>query len=501
MRTTAALLASLSLLSCAPSYQTEGISKTTVVPGTSAGDSVTAIPGAEYDAGWLHRVFFGDHYRDLWAAPVRVPVLDLSIFAGGLKPVEKGGGFQTKSLRFLGNDKQFYKFRSVDKNPRAVLPLELRETVAGDIAQDHISTSHPCASLIVDHLAKAVGVPTLDAQLIYLPDDSQLGEFRAEFGGLLGILDIYPEADEEGVIDFLGATKMRNTLKMYQAMEEDSEDRPDPYAFLRARLLDVFVGDWDRHVKQWKWAQFSEDGRKVWRPIPMDRDQAMVRIDGLLPSVAAMAITEFSDFSDGEPNLSKLTFSGRYLDRRLLTGLSRRDWDSTVAAFVAAMTDEVIETAVRLTPPEYYALDGDRITGILKERRDAFRTTAEEYYGLLAEYVDVHLSDKREVVVVHRIDDDVVEVTAVKRSKTGEADPERQVFHRVFRGNETKEIRLHTLGGDDLIHVTGEVSSSIPVRVIGGKGDDEFIDESSVEWLSLGLCSLYGFSGANVIFL
>ena len=175
MRKTAALLACLSLLSCATSYQTEGISKTTVLPGTSTGDSVTAIPGAEYDAGWLHRVFFGDHYRDLWAAPVRVPVLDLTSFAGGLRPVEKGGGFQTKSLRFIGADRQYYKFRSVDKNPRAILPLELRETVAGDIAQDHISTSHPCGSLIVDHLAKAVGVPTLDAQLIYLPDDSHLG--------------------------------------------------------------------------------------------------------------------------------------------------------------------------------------------------------------------------------------------------------------------------------------------------------------------------------------
>jgi hypothetical protein len=473
-------LACLSLLSCATSYQTEGVSKTTLVPGQESSDSVTVIPGPEYDAGWLHRIFFGDHYRDLWAAPVRVPVLDLSAFAGGLKPVEMGGGFQTKSLRFIGNDGMYYKFRSVNKNPRAVLPLELRETVAGDLAQDHISTSHPCASLIVDVLATAVGVPTLDARLVYLPDDDGLGGFRGEFGGLLGILEIYPEADEEGVVDFLGATKIRNTLKMYEAMENDSEDRPDAYAFLKARLLDIYVGDWDRHVKQWKWAQFEEDGEKVWLPIPMDRDQAMVRLDGLFPTVASLAITQFTDFSEAEPNIAKLTFSGHYLDRRLLVGLGREDWDSTVASFVAALTDDVIARAVKRVPQEYYALDGERIDGILKKRRDTFSSIADRYYGLLADYVDVHLSDKREVVAVRRIDDERVEVTAWRRQKTGEADPGRQVFHRVFHADETSEIRLYALGGDDVVQVTGEVSSSITIRVIGGKGDDEFVDESVV---------------------
>ncbi len=480
MKQITGILACVTLLSCASSYQIEGVARTATIPGSATADSVTAIPGPEYEAGWLHRFFFGDHYRDLWVEPVRVPVLDLATVAGGLTPVEKGGGFQTKSLRFLGTDGNYYKFRSVNKNPRAILPLELRETVAGDLAQDHISTSHPCASLIVDALAEAVGVPHLNSQLVYLPDTGSLGEFQNDFGGLLGIFEIYPEAGEEGIANFLGASKIRNTLKMFEGMEEDSEDQPDAFAFLRARFLDVFVGDWDRHVKQWKWAQFKEDGRKVWRPIPMDRDQAMVRLDGVFPAVATMAITQFSHFSEGEPDLTKLTFSGRYLDRRLLTSVDKRKWDSTAVAFASAMTDEVIETAVRRIPPEYVALDGERLATILKSRRDAFRTIADDYYLLLAEYVDIYLSNKREYVEVHRLNDKEVRVEGWIRKKDGEADRDRLVFHRVFPSDETCEIRLYTLGGDDHVHLTGDVSSSIPVRVIGGKGDDELVDESHV---------------------
>ena len=56
---------------------------------------VTVIPGPEYEAGWLHRVFFGSQWRSLWTTPITVPVLDMDNFAEGLEPIKRGGGFQT----------------------------------------------------------------------------------------------------------------------------------------------------------------------------------------------------------------------------------------------------------------------------------------------------------------------------------------------------------------------------------------------------------------------
>ena len=67
-------------------------------------ESVTVVPRAGYKAGGLHRMFFGDHYRQLWTTAIRVPVLNLARFAGGLKPTQRGGGQQTKSLRLQGAD-------------------------------------------------------------------------------------------------------------------------------------------------------------------------------------------------------------------------------------------------------------------------------------------------------------------------------------------------------------------------------------------------------------
>ncbi len=452
-----------------------GIPRADIVEGDYGDSVVTVIPGAEYEAGRLHRIFFGGHYRDLWAAPIQVEVLDLEHAHGGLTPVEAGGGFQTKSLRFRAADGSLFKFRSVDKNPRAILPLELQNTVAGDIAKDQISMSHPAGALVVDELAGAVGVPRLHPRLVLLPDSPRLGEYRNDFGGLLGIFETYPDDGPHGTAGFMGSTKIQNTMKMFEAMDDNSEDRPDPIAFLKARFLDVFVGDWDRHVKQWKWARFKERGRDVWYPIPLDRDQAFVHLDGVFPWAASMAISQFENFSEIFNNISKLTFSGRFLDRRILVPLDRPTWDSVMTVFVGELSDSVIIRAVRQLPPPYLALDGDRLINALKSRRDSFYKISDAYYHLLSRYVDVHLSDKRECASIKRVDDGHVEVTAWRTRK--DMVP---VFHRVFVRGETNEIRLYMGGGDDSVVVEGSVGASIVVRVVGGKGDDVMIDRSEV---------------------
>jgi hypothetical protein len=151
------------------------------------------------------------------------------------------------------------------------------------------------------------------------------------------------------------------------------------------------------------------------------------------------------------------------------------------AAFAAKLTDEVIERSVRRLPPEFYSRDGARLVKVLKSRRDVFREAAKEYYLQLADYVDIHFSNKREYAEVHRLNDHEVEVVAWQRDKnSGEPKRDKRVYRRVFEQDETNEIRIYMLGGDDKVVVDGEVQSSIPLRVIGGKGDDELIDHSIV---------------------
>src|SRR2546425_450261 len=136
-----------------------------LAPAGTAGQAVppspavrqTVVAGAHYRAGWFHRLMLGAHYRDLWATPLEVEVLDLSRFAGGLTPSRCGGRRQTKVLRFSSADGRDYAFRSVDKDPTLALPPELRATFVREIIQDQISSAHPGAPLVVAPLLDAAG--------------------------------------------------------------------------------------------------------------------------------------------------------------------------------------------------------------------------------------------------------------------------------------------------------------------------------------------------------
>lgn len=472
-------------LSVEPASTPRGIPRATIIEGSLFEDSATVIPGPEYEAGWLHRVLFGDHYRDLWTSPLQVKILDVAGFAGGLTPIKQGGGFQTKSLRLQGNDGRQYAFRSVNKDPAKTLPPELQTSLAADVMKDQISSSNPAAPMVADVLADALGILHAKPMFYLLPDDERLGEFRQEFAGLLGILEEYPGSGGDGRPGFAGARKVISTVKLFETLEKDSDERVNSRAFLTARLLDILVGDWDRHIDQWRWARFDDGERHVWYPIPRDRDQAFARLDGLLPWMGTVAITQLSNFDSEFCPITDLTFSGRYLDRRFLVDLDKATWDSITSDVIAKLTDAVIDSAVRTLPPSFAERRATWLAGALKARRAHLKEAAEEYYRQLAGFVDIRLSDKQEVVEVRRVDDRRTEVRAYRRSKkSGEVKGEA-VYHRVFHEDETKEIRLYLLGADDKVVVSGTADCAIVLHVIGGSGDDELVDESHVRgpWL------------------
>ena len=253
----------------------------------SSPEFVTIIPAERYSASGLHKWLFGEHWRDVWATPVKVEVLNLEKFSGGLTPIGTGGGLQTKSLQLRGNDGRIWKFRSVDKNPAKVLPEELQNTVAEHILQDQISTANPFAPLVVIPMLEAVDVMVAEPRLVYLPDTDKLGEFRDEFKNMLGFIEEHPTKGIDDQPGFENALDVKGTYKLFDYLAKKRNQKIDSEEFLKARLMDMMLGDWDRHMDQWRWAKYEEADGKIWKPIPRDRDQAFSKYDGLFPFIAA----------------------------------------------------------------------------------------------------------------------------------------------------------------------------------------------------------------------
>ncbi len=435
------------------------------------------VPGERYEAGWLGRFLFGSDYRDLWTAEIEVPVLDLHGYKGGLTPVRRGGFGQTSSLHFDGADGRRHIFRSVDKDPSRRLAEELRGTFVQTIVQDQIAALNPGAAVVVAPLLDAAGVLNSKPELFAMPDDASLGEFREEFAGTLGLM---MENPDEGVNDtpgFAGARLISGSERVFRDVEEGPDNRFNKRAFLKARLLDVFLGDRDRHMGQWRWARFEHNTGFVWEPIPEDRDQAFINQDGLVMWATRNFFNrKYVFFGEEYPAIESITWNGWDLDRYILTELPMSVWDSVAVDLQEKLSDAVIQNAVAQLPKSFFELRGADLAGKLRARRDGLSGMAREFYDMLSGFAEVRGTDIDELVTIAWVGPSMLEVTLAPKGSNGTATGVPH-FSRTFSADETQEVRIFMHGGDDQVIVRGD-GNGITIRVIGGGGADAMINDS-----------------------
>ncbi|MEO5910584.1 MAG: metallophosphoesterase [Pelobium sp.] len=432
--------------------------------------------GARYKASNFKKAIFGEHYRSVWATPIAIPYLDLTKFAGGLTPLQLGGGHQTISLRLEGKDKIQYQFRTIDKDPSSLLAEGFRPTFADDVVQDQISSAHPFGALVVPGLADAIGVFHTNPEVVYMPYSRLLGPYLQEIGGRAGIIEVRPDEDLSKFKDFGYTKNAVSTQTMYEKLKEDNDNSVDQKEFLKARLFDMLIGDWDRHEDQWRWAEFENKGKgAVYKPIPRDRDQVFTKFDGLIPRLISGIVPDIQSFEMKIEKPENLSIAARNLDRNLLNELSYEDWMKVSRKMKVQLTDSVIENAVKQMPKAAFEQTGAEIIRKLQSRRDDLDKTAAQYYKILSKEVTISGSDKYEYVEINR-EKDSTKVLMYKTKKEGDID--KLIYSRTFNNELTHELNFYLLAQNDSLVVKGKSDYPIKIRVVGGKSKDYLADEA-----------------------
>ena len=433
---------------------------------TPVNDSIEIAIAPEYmDVRSSHLRWFGENYRQLWATPVKMRVFHIEQERGGMKILKQGGGQQTRSLRLedsLGNQ---WVLRTVDKDPEFALPENLRETVAKTIVQDQIAASHPFGALTIPPLAASLGIPHAHPEIVYLPDDPALGQYREDFAS-----QVYLYEEREPLF----AQDTDNTKKVIEKIQRNNKHRFDQNMLLRARLLDIVVGDWDRHQDQWRWIETEDEIGDFYQPIPRDRDQVFFVNQGIIPKIGSRKwiMPKFQGFSKKIRDIEGFNFNARHFDRRFLNGLDKQDWMREIALVQEALSDSLIEKAVRRIPENIFELSGKETIEILKSRRDHLIRDGIRYYEFISQRVDVPVSDKREFIDLTYQPGGSIHLIVQDRKKDGSKG--RLLYERSFDPEVTKEIRVYAMGARDAFTIKGNHKSPIRVRLIGGSGDDSF---------------------------
>lgn len=341
-------------------------------------DSVLVAASTLYKANDLKTFMQGNQYRDVWSTPVRVPIVFLDTLFEGMTIIKEGGGKQTHSLRLRAKNGIEFTLRSINKDPKPLIPEFAKTLGLENIVVDGISAQHPYAALVVAELSNHVDIINTHPKLVFIPKQNTLKQYNETYGNRLYFL----EYETEGEVNWTNLDNV-NKLVDTEALQEmklklKKQLSIDKRALIRARLFDFIIGDWDRHAKQWGWAVQAFEDNYVAVPIAGDRDNAFFNPDGLIPTVLSNenVFPELRPFEEDIDFMEGLVYP---FDRYFLVNTPQELFISEAEYLKKQLTDSVIQASMKVWPESITKLSEKDIVNKIKHRRDDLTTYAKQF--------------------------------------------------------------------------------------------------------------------------
>lgn len=442
----------------------------------------------EIEKSRFYKGIWGERYRKYYGTKVKVPTVRLDSLMGGLEPVKKGGGHQSKSLRLRAKDGREYVMRALKKSAELYLQSmafqdqyvldDLKETYTQELLQDFYTGSHPYAPFTTARLSDAVGIYHTNPVLYYVPKQPALKEYNDSFGDELYMIEEHTGDGHGDLASFGYSNDLKSTDGMLEDLRDDEKYEVDKDLYLRARLFDMVLGDWDRHVDQWRWAEFKDEKKDkvVYRPVPRDRDQVYSKMgDGALMNIATRIIPGLrlmEGFNEEIRsvkgfNSSPMTY---VLDLTLLGETEKSQWLAQAKYLQENLKESDIDEAFKAFPEEVRDETVNEIKQTLLARLSHIQETANEYYKILNKYAVVAGTDKDDWFEINRLNDTETEVKVYRNI----GDKKKRLFYyKIFSSDDTKELWVFGLDDDDIFEVKNPSNfTGVKVRIMGGHNND-----------------------------
>ncbi|SHM58283.1 metallophosphoesterase [Flavobacterium chilense] len=434
------------------------------------------------DKSWFHKFLFGQHYRKYYSMPIEVKVATVDTLMGGLKPIREGGGHQSVSLRMSDPKGREYVMRAMKKSATVFLQSvafkdqyvvnDFEKTYAENFLFDFYTTSHPYAPFAVGNLADKLGIAHTNPILYYIPRQNGLGEFNASFGDQLYMVEERPADNHLDGKNFGNPGNIIGTDDMMKNLHKDEKYVVDEKEYIKARLFDMLIGDWDRHSDQWRWAEYKKDGKVIYKPIPRDRDQAFVKYDGTLLSILMNipALRHMRTFKDKIDNVKWLNREPYPMDLAFLKTAEEKDWVEQAKFIQENLSDSDIDAAFKSLPKEVQDQTIEEIKRKLKSRKRELQKYAIRYSDVLSKTIMIAGTDKKDKFVLNHNHKKGIELQVFRIKKEGD----ELIYTKNISDAKTRNLWIYGLDDNDVFEVKGEQRSKIKIRLIGGQNNDTY---------------------------
>jgi hypothetical protein len=340
---------------------------------------------------------------------------------------------------------------------------------------DQQSALNPLGFMLAASLSENVGLPSENPRLVYIDSNQEAFaswkdvKFKSGFYQLVSQpfnLTKDPAWRQRGVIEIV------NHKDMTHRLENEKNYKLDQEAYLKTRLFDLLIGDWDRQKDQWYWMVVADGKYNVFRPFPIDRDAAFYHADGVISWWRRRKWINYKlqDYARDLKHPNPMMIQSYSMDHRYTSNLSLDQWNKVVRELQSQLTPEKMEMAISKLP---VAIPQDQKQILIKafqNRLQDLPKLAGQMRLALRKSVDIIGTAESDRYVIQSGPGNFVEVTGANKGEI--------VFSDKFDSDVTKEIRVYGLGGDDAFKLNWQKYTATKVRIIPGAGNDKILDRN-----------------------
>lgn len=428
-------------------------------------------PQDAYRKSPMYNRLMGKHYRNLYSIPISVKSTRLYDLHGGLKLI--GQLPRLHALFLEGKDEHLYMVRPLggattflesDFFKNTYDRREFEGTYLDQFIGDAYTITHPYAFVVANKLAEQAGVSSFDSEIYYIPKHATTDTVADGTGIEDRLISIYD------LKEFNTQSKFIDTDELLTKIQESKSFYVNQHQYIRERLLDILIGDWNKTKESWQWYEIPQGDSLVYEPFVADRSHAFTKVDGMLFKLmlGVFGLPGITNYDSNIKNLKKANGMGIPLDVALAARSGREVWYQEAKYIKSVLTDDVINKAFESLPQEVYiTADTEIIKRNLKKRRDVIEEIARKYYNILEQTPVIIGTNNDDLFVIEQKDRNTTNISIYDRNS------DRLLFNKEY-DKSTDEIWLYGLGGDDTFKLSGKVKKGTPLTLVGGDGVNNY---------------------------
>ena len=446
-------------------------------PNTFPSKTTTSVYSAkQVKKSFFYKFLFGKHYRNYYDVNIDAKTAIIDTLFGGLTPKPATRDFQSNVLQLIDKKGNEYTMSAVKQNANKFLasfvfkyeltPNEFDRTYSAALINDLYTAVHPYTPLAIHDLAKKINIAHTIPSLLFIPKQKALGTFNSNFGNELYFVENFPVKNKSQPALIL------STKEVLQNIRKDAKYSIDESTYIRARLFDILIGDWDRNDDQWRWTEFNEGQKTIYKPISLDHDQAFSKYDGALLSLLmkSVPLRNRQSFTEQIKRVKIMNREPYPLDLALLKTTNEDEWIKQAKYIVENLTDEAIDKAFEKLPLEVQDATIIEIKRKLKLRKKDLQAAALDYFKVLQHTVLIVGTDNKDKFVISKLDKDKVEIKVFQITE-GEVNLN---YSKILNSATTKKIWVYGLDEEDIFEINGSTQLPIKIRLIGGQNKDSY---------------------------